>query len=116
MGDATAEMRTVAEESAVAYSSTGGSKPWWWFPTLMPVWVAIASAGASSTRTFLAELHAGQGEPLRGPSRDDDEVIGPRKRDYVMSIVFIVFGVAAATFGVISNIYVQVNGIFFSPH
>ena len=77
----------------------------------MPIWVAFASTGANSTRNFLQNLGA---EPLLG--RDDDEVIGPCKRDYIFSIVFIVFGTIAAAFGVITNVYVHVHDVFFSPH
>jgi hypothetical protein len=113
VGDSTAEMQTLAEET-LATGDIG--KPWWWYPTLMPIWVTIATSGARSTKMFLDDLHEGQAEPLRGPSRDDGEVIGPSKGDFIISVLFVVFGVVAAAFGVISNVYVQVNEVFFSPH
>jgi hypothetical protein len=82
----------------------------------MPLWVAIASQGDRGARQFLHDLGVSQGFPCRGPSEDEEEIVGPCKRDYVISIVLIVFGVVAAVCGVLSNIYVQVNNIFFSPH
>jgi hypothetical protein len=105
VGDATAVIQAVPEATY-----PHGSKPWWWFPTLMPIWVAIASSGARSTREFLAEF------PANGHLHDTGETIGPRKREFIFSIVFIIFGVAAAVFGVSTNVYVQVHDIFFTPH
>jgi hypothetical protein len=52
---------------------------------------------------------------LRGPSEDSDEVIGAHTSDYYMSMFFIAFGLVAAVVGVASNIYVQVNNVFFTP-
>ena len=82
----------------------------------MPVWVAIASSGARSTDAFLKELHGEHYSDHKTVDQEGYHVFLPTKRDFIMSIIFIVFGVVAATVGVISNIYVQVNGIFFSPH
>ena len=108
VGDATAEMRMQSDP--VAYVDGGTRKPWWWYPTLMPVWVALAAAGGSSTKTFLHDLHGGSEDPhIHGPSHDNDEVIGPRKRDYFVSMILVIFGVIAMAFGVITNIYVQVR-------
>ena len=105
VGDATAEMQTPEQ-----HALPSGSKPWWWFPTLMPVWVAIASSGAKSTADFVQAL----GPPPAHVAHM--ESIGPRKRDFIFSIVFVVFGSVAAAMGVLTNIYVQVNDIFFTSH
>jgi len=106
-GDANAQLKTPHTSSKL-----GQSKPWWWFPCLMPIWVAIASSGSNSSKQFLTTLNGG----VPTQSSNSPDVIGPRKRDFIFSIVFITFGLLAAVFGVISNIYVQLNDIFFSPH
>jgi sodium-coupled neutral amino acid transporter 11 len=105
VGDATAVIQTAPEATY-----PHGQKPWWWFLTLMPIWVAIASSGARSTRAFIADF------PANDYPHDTGETIGPRKRDFIFSMVFIVFGVIAAVFGVITNVYVHVHDIFFTSH
>lgn len=110
VGDSKATLKMAAEPT---YPE--GSKPLWWWFAGMPLWVAIANTGANGTTSFMSDIGYDVGRPLRGPSDDGDEVIGPRKSDYIYSIVFIVFGVIAAVAGVVSNIFVQVNNIFFTP-
>jgi hypothetical protein len=46
--------------------------------------------------------------------QDDDLEV--HRNDFCVAIFFIVFGAVAVVAGILSNIYVQVNGIFFSPH
>lgn len=111
-GNAEATLDTASD---IVATSLPRRKPCWWYLFGMPVWVAIASSGARGCQTFLTSLDGDVGRPLRGPSEDEDEIIGPTKSDYICSIVFVVFGVVAAVAGVVSNIYVQVNNIFFSP-
>lgn len=108
-GDARATIETVPDASF-----PDGRKPWWWWPLLMPIWVAIASSGCKGTKTYLSALGQEVGRPLRGPSQDEDEVVVPRPRDYIWSAVFITFGILAAVCGLASNIYVQVKSIFFT--
>jgi hypothetical protein len=83
-----------------------GLKPWWWYVGGFPIWCAIASSGALGTRTFMAGVEADIGSPLQSPSEDEsDEVIGPCRRDYYISMFFIIFGVVAMVVGVATNIY-----------
>jgi sodium-coupled neutral amino acid transporter 11 len=93
-----------------------GSKPWWWYLGGFPIWCAIASTGALGTKTFLSAMEVDRGMSLQSASEDErDEVIGPCRRDYYISIFFIVFGVIAMVVGVASNIYVEVNNVFYTP-
>ena len=43
-------------------------------------------------------------------------LIPSNRADFICSIFFIQFGIVAAVAGVGTNIYVQVNEIFFTPH
>jgi hypothetical protein len=85
---------------------TTASKPWWWYPSLMPLWVKIASAGSDGMKQRLAEY--GYSHDLEPHPDDPEETIGPCKRDYYISIFFICFGVLAAVVGIISNVYVEI--------
>lgn len=109
VGDSSASMQVSNE------ITMNGRKPWWWFLSGMPIWTAIASRGASGTKTFLADLGISDSD-VASASVETEEVVAPSKRDYVMSIVFIICGIVAAVLGVASNIYVQVNKVFFTPH
>jgi sodium-coupled neutral amino acid transporter 11 len=109
-GDAKATMETPP-----VVSDASLRRPWWWYPLGMPIWLAIAKSGSQGCDSFLSELTAQVGHPLRTASEDDIDEIGPRRSDYVYSIVLLVFGVVAMVAGVVSNIYVQVNNVFFTP-
>ena len=90
-----------------------GMKPWWWYLGLFPIWTAIASRGALNTRSFL--------ENMQQQANNEDVVenfsneVPPNKFDFYMSMFLIAFGIFATVVGVISNIYVQVNEVFFTP-
>jgi solute carrier family 38 (sodium-coupled neutral amino acid transporter), member 11 len=43
-------------------------------------------------------------------------LVYPNCRDFCISIFMIVFGVIAVVCGVLSNVYVQIHDIFFTPH
>jgi solute carrier family 38 (sodium-coupled neutral amino acid transporter), member 11 len=144
VGDATARIHTSPEltHPDQYYTGSGGCKPWWYWIGLFPIWTAIASSGAIGTRNFLTQLHLEhqqQDQQQQSQSASahtasasssfttataaagdnggpEQEIIGPRKRDYYVSMFFIFFGVIAAVVGVASNIYVEVNHIFFTPH
>jgi sodium-coupled neutral amino acid transporter 11 len=88
-----------------------GPKPWWWYLMLMPLWVRVASSGEKGMQERLAAIEQEHGTA----SPTEVETIGPCKRDYCISIFFIVFGAVAGVAGVISNVYVQVNNIFYTP-
>ena len=114
VGDANTVMQV--ENTSSGYPT--GSKPWWWFPTLMPVWCALAASGATSMRAKLGR-HEQQAEQQNGNgtmSAKDVEEIHPVPRDYFISMLFILFGVLGAVAGLGSNIWVEVNKTFFSPH
>ena len=108
VGDSSASMEVRTDHDM------GGSKPWWWFPVGMPIWTAIASMGEHGTTEFMAELGVSGNHHVA--TGEDDEVVSPNRKDFIISIVFIICGIIAAVCGVASNIYVQVNDIFFSPH
>jgi hypothetical protein len=83
-----------------------GSKPWWWYFSGFPIWCSIASSGALGTKTFLSEMEVDRGMSLQSASEDEqEEVIGPCRRDYYISMFFIIFGVIAMVVGVASNVY-----------
>jgi sodium-coupled neutral amino acid transporter 11 len=85
-----------------------GIKPWWWYLGCFPIWCAIASTGSHGTRSFLSAMEVDGGDGADSASevkRDDDEVIGPCRRDYYISMFFILFGVVAMVVGVACNIY-----------
>lgn len=115
-GDAAASMQLPASPTIPQ-----GSKPWWWWPLLMPVWVNIAtkgSKGMNERMTALLEHEHGQLSPTTHGVQQQDglgEVIPFRKREIYFSIFFIFFGTIALVAGIISNIYVEVNDIFYSP-
>ena len=117
--DGEVELPVVGETSAsleVGIDATmHGRKPWWWFPTGMPIWTAIASRGDAGVKLFLAELGVSESDVASALS-ENEEVVVPVKRDYVISIIFIICGLVAAVLGIASNVYVQVNNIFFTPH
>ena len=110
VGDATARISSNA--APVDHSSLQGSKPWWWWLGGFPLWVAIASTGSHGTSAFLTDFHSVAGQP----TTDEEGTIGPRVRDYYISMFFIAFGILAAVVGVSSSIYVEVHNIFYSPH
>jgi sodium-coupled neutral amino acid transporter 11 len=82
-----------------------GIKPWWWYLGGFPIWCAIASTGSLGTRTFLMAMEVDGGAGAPSENKDDEEVIGPCRRDYYISMFFIIFGVVAMVVGVACNIY-----------
>ena len=119
MGDSTAKMQTISD---VALEHANTRKPWWWWPSLMPIWTALASRGSLGTKRFFADMGIDTDfPPNHEPNYIEVRVDGngetahPTREDFCYSVVFIVFGVIAAVAGVLSNIYIQVYGIFYSP-
>jgi solute carrier family 38 (sodium-coupled neutral amino acid transporter), member 11 len=124
-GDATASMQTTVSPSTPA--DLTGPKPWWWWPTLMPLWVYIATNGSQGMNDRLTafDTEHGRVSPVRHNDTMDGvensgesvsvEVIEPCKRDYIFSMFFIFFGAVAMVAGILSNVYVQVNNIFYTP-
>ena len=108
------DANTVMQAPQVTATYKELSKPWWWFPLLMPIWCAIASTGSTSMREKLARAQFAQTN-FRDSLIDEDDLLATR-RDFCVAIFFVVFGVVAVTAGILSNVYVQLNGVFFSPH
>ena len=104
---------TVMQAPGVMTSHKELSKPWWWFPLLMPIWCAVASTGSTSMREKLARAPFPQSN-LRDSLVDEDDLLATR-RDFCVAVFFVVFGVVAAVAGIITNVYVQLNGVFFTP-
>ena len=102
-------------EMSVVSSTLRGAKPWWWIPLLMPIWVKVATKGAKGMNERLTELGLCHGLLPRREEQTSYETVPFRRRDAIFSIFFVVFGVTALVAGILSNIYVQVNGIFLSP-
>ena len=86
-------------------------KPWWWYPALMPIWASIASSGAAGMRERVAHYEQEHGLQ-EDPGGETIEACG---RDFVISIFFICFGMVAVVAGVLSNVYVQIHNVFFTP-
>ncbi len=111
-GDPTASMQ-IREHSMPLQQS----KPWWWWPLLMPVWVRIATIGSHGMNERMTALEQEHG-PLSLPEAEQPEpvdVVPFHKYDAFVSMFFIVFGIIALVAGILSNVYVQIHGIFYSP-
>jgi sodium-coupled neutral amino acid transporter 11 len=105
-GDAKAEMQS----GLVSSSYKEMSKPWWWYPLLMPLWCSIASAGSISMREKIAESVEDMDAPLQSEKAmetEDEPLANPR--DFCVAIFFVVFGVTAIFAGLASNAVVQLN-------
>jgi hypothetical protein len=112
-GDATANMK-VSAPSPVPQ----GPKPWWWWPLLMPLWVNLATKGSQGMNDRMTALEQEHGplSPTQGSQHDESSGVIPfRKREVFFSIFFIFFGTIALVAGIVSNVYVQVNDIFYTP-
>lgn len=106
-GDATAEMQS----GLVSSSYKEMSKPWWWYPLLMPIWCSIASFGSTTMRAKMAESGVDFDAPSQEGSKEvdvEDEPLANR-RDFCVAIFFIVFGVVAVVAGLSSNVVMQLN-------
>lgn len=119
-GDTEIELPVAGNAKATIDASFEGMeaskrKPWWWYLCGAPIWVAIAKTGDNGCQRFLSDMTTHVGQRIPGDGENEIDNIGPRRSDYVYSIVLLVFGVVAMVAGVVSNIYVQVNNVFFTP-
>ena len=105
-GDAGQQM----QQQAPSYNAV--SKPWWWFPALMPIWCALASTGRQAMREKLAA----EDQVANVSDEEEGDEVHPSPKEYFISVFFIVFGTIGMVAGLGSNIYVEVNNVFYSPH
>lgn len=126
VGDATARISSTSSLSYHASSPTSvneyrqgrARRPFWWCFVGMPLWMAIAKRGERGTREYMA--HFDRENMTNTHANNDDtnssiNIVQPKYRDYYISIFMIQFGVLAVVCGLVSNIYVEINGIFFTP-
>jgi sodium-coupled neutral amino acid transporter 11 len=115
-GDATANIQSTSQTTDDLLLNS--SKPWWWYPTFMPIWAAIARYGSQGMNDRLTEFDSQHG-PVSPTTEEEEstetELVDACKRDYIFSMFFILFGIIAMVAGVLSNMYVQVNSIFYTP-
>ena len=83
----------------------------------MPVWVKVATHGSDGLRERLMALEREHGpmSPTETTSDEQVETIDFRQREAFISIFFVVFGVVALVAGILSNVYVQLEDIFYTP-
>eukprot|EP00980_Cylindrotheca_fusiformis_P029536 scaffold23499_cov109-Cylindrotheca_fusiformis.AAC.13 len=84
-----------------------GYKPWWWYPTLMPLWIWIATSGSEGMQQRLSSLKAENGS-FDSQDFPETETILPTNGDFRLSIFFIVFGATSLVAGLVSNFFVQI--------
>ncbi len=87
-----------------------GSKPIWWYLGLFPIWCKIASYGQANMLKRLSEEGEVNINNNNNADVNEEEILVPNGREFMIAIFFIVFGVIAVIAGVGSNIYVQVVG------
>jgi solute carrier family 38 (sodium-coupled neutral amino acid transporter), member 11 len=119
-GNAEIELPVAGDAKASIGASFEGKvaskrKPWWWYPCGAPIWVAIARTGDNGCKHFLSDMTTRVGQQIAGDGDNEVDNIGPRRSDYVNSIILLIFGVVALVAGVVSNVYVQVNNVFYTP-
>lgn len=103
--EATPELPVEGDAAAVMYESSGGSTPLWWYPTLMPLWRAIASTGAMGMKIRLEQIE--EEHPGATSVEASGEIVGPTHGMFYLSMFMIVFGIVALVAGLISNIVVN---------
>lgn len=111
-GDASLEI-DANNASINAYESIrSGPKPLWFYLGLFPVWCAVANKGAMHMRKKIDAAFAVTGVSADNAPGDRSLLLPPpTKRDYSVSLFFIVFGFISAIAGVMSNFYVQWNNL-----
>jgi len=70
-GDATAQLvdpRTIFSKEPMK----GYTKPWWWYPLLMPLWVSVALSGSHGLNERLTALE-GNHRPQNSPTNDNND-------------------------------------------
>ena len=120
VGDATATMPNPEQDNDNITTDEipvipSGFKPIWWYLFLFPIWTSLAAWGATGTRNFLRPMVEGGMTDVDLNAPDSQDVIGPRKRDYYVSMFLITFGIVAAVAGLIANIYLEVQNVFYTP-
>ena len=111
--DGDASLEIDASTSINAYESiVSGAKPLWYYLGLFPIWCAIANKGAMHMKKKIAAASAVTGVSAESAPGDRSLLLPPpTKRDYSITLFFIVFGMVSAIAGVMSNLYVQWNNL-----
>lgn len=116
VGEADAKLRALA-----VFDLRGAKRrPWWWWLAGFPIWCAIATRADEGMKAKLASVNdlGVRSEALFRPETRHcyipKSVVRPNKRDCVISIFLIVFGVVAAVVGVASNVYVEWKNMFLT--
>jgi solute carrier family 38 (sodium-coupled neutral amino acid transporter), member 11 len=129
VGDATA---TLEKQEGQTSGSNSYQCSLCHYICLMPLWLKIAKIGEENTHLFPTGLESDgahsdfmqNSNDITNTSHNNDNLnneyrpitLGPNVGDFRYSMFFIVFGTIAAVAGVGTNIYVQVNNVFFTPH
>ena len=98
-------------QDAISYESIKSSKkPMWYYFGLFPIWTYIANDGATNMQKKIdAQATAVTGG---GAANESKEVLPlPSKWDFFVCLFFILFGCLSMLAGVVSNVYVQMNGL-----
>ena len=134
IGDATARISTTSQSSYQLSSPTSiennrrnrsrtQRRPFWWCLAGMPLWIMIAKRGERGTREYMVnyfERPSTTNNNTNSIHNDTNHstihIVQPKIRDYYISIFMIMFGMLAVVCGLISNFYVEINNIFFTPN
>lgn len=100
-----ASLRIVQQVDNRTYEGIASiRKPCWYYLGLFPLWMWIANKGAINMQRKID----GADYTYTGDSTID-ELPHPSTADFLISILFVVFGVVAMVAGVVSNVFVQMN-------
>lgn len=99
-----ANVKADSDDENIIETLDATSKPLWWYIFGYPIWSKIAKVGM---KNMDARVNNEMNNSFSVAY--DENTMLPKKKDYFISIFFIVFGVVSAIVGVASNIYVQLT-------
>ena len=117
--DGLSHVYVAVRKNSPAISILGTSRSWWWLLGF-PIWYGIAYNGMQGMQKLISEENHETCFQLHdvtaanaGPSQEEngEALPDPQGFDYLVAIVFIIFGVVALVAGLTSNIWGIVNGI-----
>ena len=104
--DGIASLRNEKKIDNRTYESIIASrKPCWYYLGLFPIWMWIANKGATNM-----QLKIDAANSTDTGDHHIDELPHPSAADFCICIFFVQFGIIAMAAGVVSNVYVQMNG------